>query len=64
MSYGGPRPSAERCRAHRPATALHVSGMLLATRGRHGGARRALAEAAELHRRVHGHDHPAWAENR
>ncbi|MER6398443.1 hypothetical protein ABT263_20670 [Kitasatospora sp. NPDC001603] len=27
-------------------------------------ARRAPAEAAELHRRVHGHDHPAWAENR
>ncbi|MEU1505262.1 tetratricopeptide repeat protein [Kitasatospora sp. NPDC005748] len=49
---------------HRLATALDVSGMLLAARGRHGGARRALAEAAELHRRVHGHDHPAWAENR
>ncbi|MFE2723091.1 SAV_2336 N-terminal domain-related protein [Kitasatospora sp. NPDC059327] len=49
---------------HRLAAALDVSGMLLAARGRRPEALAALAEAAELHERVHGRDHPAWAENR
>ncbi|MFJ9950119.1 tetratricopeptide repeat protein [Kitasatospora sp. NPDC091207] len=51
-------------RPHRLAAALDVSGMLLAARGRRPEALRALAEAAELHERVHGRDHPAWGENR
>ncbi|MFG3054133.1 SAV_2336 N-terminal domain-related protein [Kitasatospora sp. NPDC048239] len=49
---------------HRLAAALDVSGMLLAARGQREEALQTLAEAAELHERVHGRDHPAWADNR
>ncbi|MEV7770264.1 SAV_2336 N-terminal domain-related protein [Kitasatospora sp. NPDC086791] len=50
---------------HRLATALDMYGMLLNARQHSGDlAVAALDEAAHLHRRVHGDQHPALAENR